>query len=41
MPKSLRGAQEKIKDGKITFAANQPPDVADVRDWSNGEFDWL
>jgi len=32
-PMTLRQAQRKIRDGHISFVANQPPDVVDVHPW--------
>ena len=38
MPLSIRQANKYIKDGKISFVANQPPDVINVREWDDGQF---
>jgi hypothetical protein len=32
-PMTLRQAQRKLRDGRISFVANQPPDVIDVAPW--------
>lgn len=32
-PMTLREAQRKLRDGRISFVANQPPDVIDVAPW--------
>ena len=41
-PMTLRDANRLIKDGKLSFASSQPPNVVDVKDWhyENGPWKW-
>ena len=37
-PLSMRQAQKRLKEGRLSFAVNQAPDVIGVRDWADGSF---
>lgn len=41
-PMTMREANRKLKDGKLSFAASQPPDVIDVKRWYHEEspYEW-